>query len=180
MPTPSNMKLLARGVNVLPALLELRRHPELWNQFRDRTYTGSVHEGVDDIWVRYADGGVTAGLREHKSIWYPASIVLPNVVKLAMDLFRYAGGTTLGGVLITRIPPGRNVLPHTDTGWHAEHYKKIAIQLESHQQQAFHYEDGSLVTAPGDVFAFCNQPLHWVTNDSPIERITMIVCYTAD
>jgi aspartyl/asparaginyl beta-hydroxylase (cupin superfamily) len=89
---------------------------------------------------------------------------------------RKVGGKQLGGVLITRIPSGGEVQPHVDHGWHAGHYEKFAVQLRGNQEQAFCFEDAELRPEPGDLYTFDNARLHWVTNDSDSERITLIVC----
>lgn len=171
-----NLLPLASGLNVKPISLALRQNPHLWNQFNARTtIPGGPHDGIDDIWVRYAKS-TSEGETPHESFWYPAIEHLPMVRELAAEIMYKVKGEALGGILITRIPAGRSVKPHTDTGWHAEHYDKFAIQIESHQQQAFHFEDGSFCAAPGDLYWFRNQALHWVTNNSPVDRITLIFC----
>jgi hypothetical protein len=63
-----------------------------------------------------------------------------------------------------------------DGGWHARHYRKLALQVKGNDQQAFCFEDGEFRADPGDVYEFDNSRLHWVVNDSPTDRITMIVC----
>lgn len=93
-----------------------------------------------------------------------------------MDVLSYVQGERLGGVLITRIPPGCMVRPHIDTGWHATYYDKYAIQLRGNGKQAFHFNDTSLSAMPGDLYTFDNSKLHWVTNESDEERMTLIIC----
>lgn len=66
--------------------------------------------------------------------------------------------------------------PHVDTGWHAGFYEKAAIQIKGDARQAFHFDDASLSALDGESYAFDNSKLHWVTNDSDRERITLIVC----
>lgn len=172
---------IASGVDVLPLSLALKRHPELWNAHRMRTeHDTSPHHGVDDIWVRYNNldnyqCDAQAFAQEHDSVWYPAAAVLP-INGIIFDLMRRVEGERLGGILITRIPPGSQVKPHTDYGWHAEYYDKFAVQIESDPAQVFAFEDGSFAAAPGDVYWFDNRHEHWVTNDSKIDRITMIIC----
>lgn len=171
-----NLLPLASGLSVKPISLALRQNPDLWNQYRDRTTVkGGPHAAVDDIWVRYA-ADVKAGQSQHESLWYPAAQLLPMVRDMAFEVMHMVKGEQLGGVLITRIPAGRKVLRHEDLGWHAEYYDKFAVQVESHQQQAFHFDDGSYCAAPGDLYWFRNQAAHWVTNDSPVDRITLIFC----
>ena len=85
-------------------------------------------------------------------------------------------GERLGGVLITKIPPGVTCMPHVDGGWHAAYYDKYAVQLQSAPRQHFHFQDESLCAAPGDIYWFDNSVEHWVTNESSVDRMTMIVC----
>lgn len=166
---------IAEGVVVAPLLWALQERPELWDQDTSRTADpSSPHHGLSDIWVRYAAPGEDrAG--PHESVWYPAADLLP-VRPLVYPLLAAVGGVRLGGVLITRIPPGAECRPHRDPGWHARHYDKFAIQVASAPGQAFCFEGEQLVTRPGDVFWFDNAHTHWVTNPTPYERVTLIAC----
>jgi aspartyl/asparaginyl beta-hydroxylase (cupin superfamily) len=101
---------------------------------------------------------------------------MPSVKAAALRLCDHVGGMRLGGVLITRIPPGGEVKPHIDSGWHAEYYEKYAIQLKGNKDQGFYFEDAELHPETGDVYTFDNSKLHWVRNDSNEERMTLIVC----
>ena len=176
-----NILTVARGVNVMPLALQLRRNPQLWNQRRERTEReDSPHQGVDDIWVRYGGASYEESQEPHESVWLEPASVLPEAKSHSRAIMNLVGGHALGGILITRIPPSGQVLPHKDLGWHALNYDKFALQIASHQQQAFCYSDGQHVTAPGDVYWFNNQAEHWVINDSPVERITLIVCVKLD
>lgn len=180
MSNPKSIMRIGAGVNTMPLALALRKNPQLWNQNTDRTAPPrSPHKAVDDIWVRYAKS-YKAGQREHDSVWLPPYRVLPMVRDHVFGMMAMVNGERLGGVLITRIPAGHTVQPHQDHGWHAEYYDKIALQVEAHPQQSFNYEDGGLITAPGDIYWFNNQETHWVVNDSPVDRITMIVCIKTD
>lgn len=170
------IKLVAEGFNVIPILWALHSHPELWNQHTTRTENpASPHYGLDDIWARFGDPARAKDGGAHDSFWYPAADLL-GIKPMCYDLMRMAQGDELGGVLITRIPPGASCKPHTDPGWHARRYQKFGVQITSAPGQAFCFEGESLETKPGDVFWFDNQFSHWVTNDTPYERITMIVC----
>lgn len=179
----NNVLHLASNINVLPTLLELKNNPQLWNQYTCRTYfEGSPHQGIDDIWVRYNDFANWDPVnphefnQPHESIWYPAADKLPSIKILAHEIMYLVKGERLGGILITRIPPGGISKPHVDLGWHAEYYDKYALQLESHPQQAFCFEEGCFSARPGDLYWFNNQALHWVPNESPVDRITLIFC----
>lgn len=154
----------------------------LWNQHRLRTDLLGPHRYVSDIWVRCLDWAVMqkdpALFNEaHESSWYPMATQRLSLAKwLAEWICAQVGGEKIGGVLITKIPAGTCVLPHIDRGWHARHYQKFAFSIAAHPMQEFCFEKKRLVTVSGDWFSFDNSYTHWVTNPSPLDRITMIVC----
>ncbi len=153
---------------------EQLNNPGVWN-LHDERRKSYVHAGVDDIWLRYGRD-VQDMEAPHVSEWYPVVHEIPALWGLVRRVCRAVRATELGGVLITRIPPGGRVEPHVDRGWHAGYYEKIAVQIKGDDEQAFHFEDASLSASDGETYTFDNSRLHWVTNDSDRERITMIVC----
>lgn len=166
---------LAEGLNVGPLLWALQVHPELWDQNTSRTQDPkSPHHGLSDIWARFAAPGVD-GSQPHESIWYPCADLMP-IRQLVYPLMSFVKGDQLGGVLITKIPAGKECRPHSDPGWHARYYQKFAIQIQSAPGQAFEFDNESLVTKPGDLFWFDNAHTHWVNNPTEYDRITAIVC----
>lgn len=178
----SPIRLLFKGVDVAPLNAELAANPEVWNAYTPRREGyGGPHTQLSDYWVRYNDWANFNGDREafndpHESVWYPESELTPAVKPIVFGLMAAVDGERLGGVLITKIPAGARCLPHVDTGWHARYYDKYAVQLAGNEKQAFHFQTASLVTFPGDVFSFDNEHVHWVTNDSDEDRVTLIVC----
>ena len=167
---------LSQGLNVAGIYWNLQQNPHLWDEHTNRTVDAdSPHHGLNDIWARYGDPERTKDNLPHDAHWYPSADVL-GVKPLCFDLMRYVQGVELGGVLITRIPPGATCKPHRDNGWHALRYEKFAVQITSAPGQLFQFEGESLETKPGDVFTFNNQNLHWVTNDTKYERVTLIAC----
>ena len=154
----------------------LRDNPSLWDTDTRRTSpTDSPHHGLSDIWVRYAAPEIAHVDLPHQSVWYPCEKVL-DTKSIVMPLMAQVKGEQLGGVLITRIPPGGVCKPHKDSGWHAGYYDKFGVQIESAPGQRFCFDGESLETQPGDVFWFNNAYEHWVENPTDYERITMIVC----
>lgn len=189
------LKTLGHGMVVGPILDELDAHPELWNQHTMRTGYGDSPHHVDDIWIRYRDlaefrhsrEGLNSFLSiedfvrtEHESVWYSSIDVLPALKSLIFLVMRAFECERLGGVLITRIPPGGDVKPHTDSGWHATYYEKVAVQLRSAPGQAFWYEDGEFECESGTIYTFDNSQPHAVYNRSDQERVTCIICVRRD
>lgn len=174
-----NIQFLLRRFDVVPLASELALHPEVWNQHRWRTeHPRSPHREVDDIWIRYnAIENLGPTFNEpHESIWYPVAEKLTAVKHLVEKLVQDVGGGQLGGVLITRVPAGKQVYPHVDQGWHAGYYEKFAIQIAGNGKQAFCFDGEELRAETGDAYWFRNDVPHWVTNDSDEDRITLIVC----
>jgi hypothetical protein len=172
-------------IDHIPLLLEIKRNPSVWNRQTMRTQDPtSPHHGLDDIWVRYNKNSAcydaVEARKEHESVWYPEADSLPSVRDMAFQIMSMVRGERLGGILITRIPPGRVCRPHTDCGWHAEYYDKYAVQLESHQDQAFCFAEGRYGAAPGEIYWFNNLVEHWVTNNSAVDRITAIFCIRSE
>jgi len=169
-----NIRLLSSGNNLQGLLWKLHEHPEVWNQHTYRTASlDSPHHEADDIWVRYS-AKHDLDKQAHSSVWYPVADIL-EVKPLVMELFGHLKGTTLGGVFITRIPPGKSVKPHIDRGFHADTYHKFALQVASAPGQAFCFDDIEFVSKPGDLYGFRNDVTHWVKNESSHDRITLIV-----
>jgi|TARA_R110002126_G_scaffold152558_1_gene299646 hypothetical protein len=167
---------IARGIPVSEIYWKLQQNPHLWDNNTERTANpASPHHELNDIWARYGDPQRAVDGQPHDAHWYPSADVL-GIKPMCLDLMRFVNGVELGGVLITRIPAGATCKPHTDIGWHALRYDKVAVQITSAPGQLFQFEGESLETMPGDVFTFNNQHLHWVTNNTKYERITMIVC----
>lgn len=171
---------IAQGANVRGIHNAILRNQTLWNRHPERAV--GPHEGIDDIWIRYNakcnydPRNPAAFNAEHESVWYPAYHDLRDIDNLVFPLMAAVRGERLGGILITRVPPGHEVKWHVDTGWHAEYYDKYAIQIASNEHQQWHHRDGSIVTMPGDIYWFNNQAEHRVTNNSLEDRITLIVC----
>lgn len=175
-------------IDPIPLRLQLERNPQLWNQHNDRTTRDvTAHAAVSDIWVRYRPlDQLTAPASYNEPfaefVWYPAYHALPDLRPLVMSLMHRVGGTALGGVLITKIPPGGKVLPHSDRGtWHAEYFNtKVYTVLKANPLSVNHTEDESLVMREGENWIFDNLKLHAVDNAGDDDRITLITAIRCD
>ena len=178
----SHIGVLPQRFNVEPLRQALLAHPELWNQYKGRlNHPESPHRDTDDIWMRFAKENLghpdERVMGPHESVWYPASETLSAGRALAERMYHYVEGKEFGGVLIIRVPPGRQIYRHVDLGWHAAHYQKIAVQIEGHPDQEFAFEDGSLSALSGECYWLDNSFPHWVTNPTSKDWINMTVCY---
>jgi hypothetical protein len=179
---------IAEGIDVSGINAELAANPHLWDQHRIRkTADGTPHSRMSDIWVRYNDvapyeaSGDYRGFNDaHIPVWYEAYDALPSLRPVMFGLMARMHGEMLGGVLITRIPPGEGIARHTDSSWHVDYFEKFYLSLESAPGADFCCEhDGvteRLNPAPGDIYLFDNHKPHWVENQSERDRVTAIIC----
>lgn len=181
-PSSPSIWKVADGFEVERLQQDLAENADAWDRHTERTaFYGSPHAGVSDIWVRYRDradyrGDPSFFAEPHESVWYPVIQQLPAAWSLARKVARRMGWHTLGGVMITRIRPGHEVAWHVDSGWHANQYRKVGLQILGNQQQAFQFDDCEFRAEPGDLYEFINQRRHRVINESDSDRITMICC----
>jgi hypothetical protein len=181
----SPFRLLGTGIDVKPLLAQLDAHPELWNQHSMRRVApDSPHTQMSDIWVRYNDfrpyrdrGDFTGINDRHVPIWYPSWYVLTALQPIVRSMAAHFQAEMIGGVLITRIPPGGRIEPHTDHGWHVEYYDKFYLSLRSPPGAIFATPEQVINPLPGELWLFDNRVKHWVENrHATEERITLIVC----
>lgn len=168
--------------DVLPLRLQLERHAELWNQNTARTtLEGSAHKEISDIWLRWRPpaqlvSGDSYNEKFAELMWYPAVAFLPAARAILLDIMSRVGGLALGGALITRIPPGGAVKPHTDAmAWHANYYHlKVYTTIKSNPNCVNWTAGENLVMEEGSVWSFDNLKEHSVYNEGGDDRITMM------
>jgi hypothetical protein len=179
-----NFRLIADNFNIAPLRERLQKNPELFGlyDFRGTAYD-SPHTKMRDIWVRYNDvlpflekGDMAGFADEHEPVWYPVATQMPEVFPIVTELMERVQAKRLGGVLITKVPPGGGIDPHVDRGWHAEYYDKYYVPILNSPGATFNFPDGAIAPNDGEVYWFRNDVPHWVINDSQTDRIAMIVC----
>lgn len=173
---------VAQDLDVMPLHIRLRAHPEIFGRrnFRKDSYA-SPHSGMIDIWARYNDFSNLEDwdkfrMEPHESVWYPEVDEMPELKPIVFDLMRIVEGERLGAVLITKLPPGGEINPHIDGGWHASHYSKFYVPIQNGPGSNFYWEDGYIDPRLGEAWRFDNSVPHWVVNASDQDRISMIVC----
>lgn len=174
-----NFLHIAAGIDVAPLSAALDAQPDLFGQHNQRAVAyQSPHKAMSDIWVRYNHIDNLGPLfnHEHDAVWYPAYDQLPELAPIIFGLMGFIEGERLGGVLITKIPPGGRIDTHTDTGWHADYYEKFTIAVKSAPGAVFRFPQGDIAAVPGDCYWFDNSVPHSVENNSDEDRIALIVC----
>ncbi len=169
---------IAQNIDVKDLVRAIDLAPELWNVHSERKGSGSPHLDMSDIWLRYnhPDNKGPDFHKEHDSVWYPAYYMLPQARSLIFGVMALVDGERLGGVIITKIPSGGRIAPHIDQNWHVDYYDKFYLSLRSAPGANFYCGDEFINPKPGDLYLFDNRVEHWVENDSPSDRMTLIIC----
>ena len=162
------------------ALKNALEKTDLWDKYPFRRLRNSPHKEMVDIYVRFMNlqpylrtGDSSLLGKPHKSIWYESEIA--TLVKpIAKKIMDHVNGKQLGGILITKLPPNKQIYPHRDYGWHAEYYDKYYVCIKDGGSR-FIFEDGEINPTENDVWKFNNQQTHSVVNANK-ERFAMIVC----
>ena len=182
---------IAVNFNVMPLQIALRRQPGLFGKYKERCLGESPHRESDDIWVRYNNyenvAKVDAPLNSehpanapHRSVWYPVYYQLPQLRPLIFDLMNLVEGEDLGTVLLVKLEPGKQVYPHSDSGWSAGYYEKYFIPIQTSAKATFNFPDGVIAPELGHVYWFDNSILHSYTNNTPDDVIMLIVTIRSD
>ena len=170
---------LASGVDVVPVLLELNRAAHLWDRNPERRlYPGTPHAAMVDVTVRYmpeAQLTLEARALEHRNVFWPAWYELPSLRPMIFALMNRVACVELGSILITKLPAGGRILPHSDAGsWAPEYYNcKCHITLEgsalvSCEGEVCRFDAGSIWT-------FDNLITHSVECEGERDRVVCIV-----
>jgi len=170
---------LASGVDVLPVMLDLHRAPHLWDRNPERRlYPGTPHAAMVDITVRYMpEEQVTLDARrqEHRNVFWPAWSDLPSLRPMVFALMHRVAAVELGSILITRLPPGGEILPHSDAGsWAPEYYNTKAHVTLAGQAEVRCVEETCQFVA-GSIWTFDNLLLHSIRCTGNDDRICCIV-----
>lgn len=170
---------LASGIDTTPVLLDLLRNADLWdrNPMR-RTYEGSPHGQMVDIAVRYMpEDMVTLEARrsEHRNIFWPAWHALPSLRPMVFALMTRVQAVELGSILITKLPPGGEILPHSDAGSWAPEYYTTKAHVTLAGQAVTTCEGEQCLQRQGECWTFDNLLMHSIKNVGENDRICCIV-----
>lgn len=175
-----NFLCLARGVNILPLACEILRQPHLW---REDTYLRDYPQGpfrdVETIFLRFPPASVTELERSqkdpHECVWMDGALHLPAARPLIFALMAQVQGERLGRVMVNKIVPGGRIYPHADTPEHAQYWDRFHYVVMSAPGVNFRCGNETIGMQAGDLWWFQNALEHEVVNNSPQDRIHLIM-----
>lgn len=176
-----NFQLLADNVNVTPLMQELQRQPELWDQNTLRTkHPGTAHSQVSDIWLWFNrlpknNDEIFQVVNDKEVIPYKGWRLLPSARPIIFALMNQVQAVRLGRVMITRLPPGKEISPHKDGGAPATYFQRYQVALQCLPGNVFNIGNENVGFVSGQVWHINNKEEHSVINNSKDDRIVMIV-----
>lgn len=176
---------LIGSADVLPVMMTLQQHAELWNEHRFRTsYVGTPHGDVDDILLRFSSPDKTADpaviedvLQDTAPVFYPAWHALPQVRPIVFDAMRRMEAVALGRVIISRLRPGGCILAHSDAdgAYTAQEGLRLHIALQGEPGSLYHCGGETVTMRTGQVWWFDHRAVHSVENNSTDDRIHLMI-----
>ena len=167
-----NFHRLAQGLAIGPLMATLMRHPELWDEDRTRTtIPGGPHAEAQDVILRFGKPSIDdTGPFENRP-----SMGTLGAMATVLGVMQLVGGSELGRVMITRLGPGKCILPHADEGLYPERFTRHQIMLQCDPGNVFKCGGESLAPNTGDLFWFNHRLEHEVINNSAHDRIALII-----
>ena len=172
-----NFLQVASSVNVIPLLQQIYNNDHLWKKDQIRQeYADSPHKDVQDILIRFSD---TSDKQVGDCLlceWTEASFLLPEARIISLAIMSMMRAEILGRVMITRLPPGKKILPHSDIrGEYAQFYTRYHVPLMSDPGVQFSCGGETINMLPGTVWWFNGHLEHAVINNSASDRLNLIV-----
>ena len=171
-------QLLASNLDVGRILNEILRRPDLWDENNLRTtHPGTAHSQVSDIWVWFnkLPKDESEVINDKEVIPYRAWKQIPALRNVIFALMRQVDAVRLGRVIITRLPPGKEITPHVDGGAPAEYYSRSHLAIQCLPGNIFQMEEEKVSFQTGQIWWIDNKKLHSVVNNSSDDRIVCII-----
>jgi hypothetical protein len=167
-----NFHRLAQGLAVGPLMASIARHPDLWDSDKLRTgIANGPHAEASDIILRFGKPDIND--------LYPSddrpAMALLGAKGMALQIMTLVGGSELGRVLVTRLEPGKHILPHADEGTYSDRFDRYHVCLQSLPGNLFRCGDEAISPETSDLWWFNSSIEHEIANNSKDDRITLIV-----
>lgn len=180
------MLKIAQGIDVMPLMMAIQRHPMLWGENPIRTeMPDSPHVDAEDVLLRFetvaaapGDPDLLARMNAAPMEFQPAWYELPEVKQLIMPMLARVGAYELGRVILAKLRPGRAILPHADTTGAYAGIKDMArhhLVINGAPGNQFHVEQESAQMLTGELWLIDNRRNHSALNGSADDRIHLIV-----
>jgi mannose-6-phosphate isomerase-like protein (cupin superfamily) len=118
--------------------------------------------------------------REHRNVFWPAWYALPALRPVVFGLMARVQAVELGSILLTRLPPGKQIEPHSDAGNWAPAYYNCKAHWTVQGSAIVRCEDEACEFVAGSVFTFDNLLTHSIENHGDEHRVCVIVSMRAE
>lgn len=167
-----NIEILASDINTLPFLVEIQDQPELWLFDTGRQDNIVVQQHTQNITLvnGIIEGEFTHDKFNDSQLYAKTALYdkFPKITSILHKVFPHG----LSRIMIVKLLPGKEVLPHIDHGAYYRARNRFHLVL----QGEYEYEvgDEKIVAKPGMLFRFNNQLMHRAVNLTAGDRISII------
>lgn len=176
------------GIDVMPVLIALHRHPELWGR-RTFRQTVKANSETECILLRYQNApqenlyrynlstmddceAAHRGLECYDMEEYSLLPEVRPIVRLIMDR---VGAERLGRVLFAKLPPGKRVYPHDDGGLYVDYYHRVVVPIQAECGNISRIGDEHNIMLPGEAWFYDYKTEHEAVNESNEDRIHLFI-----
>ena len=164
---------LAEDIVTLPIMNSIMRNGDLWNIDKMRTtFNGTPHAQVSDIILRFGDiDGIDLETSDRD-----AMKTIVGAKQMALSIMQLTGGSRLGRVIVSKLEPGKKILPHKDVvGDYSKYYTRYALVLQGLPGSIFCIEDEAVNMVTGELWWTDVHSMHEIINNSKDDRVHMLV-----
>ena len=161
---------------------EIEEHSHLWTDVGLRTgidHDLNPFQYQSEIILRFNDpsqiNAPDYDWRESKN--FPPMLILNKCRQYVHTLAFHFQAERIGRAMITNLPAGAVILPHSDAGWGSpitDYYNRYHLSLKDNYGTVFRCGKEYFRPEPGTVFQFDNSLEHEVINNGESDRWTLI------
>jgi ribosomal protein S18 acetylase RimI-like enzyme len=174
-----NLEILKEGVEVGPLVAAIAENSEIWEMYTQRQTMAAAQVESQAYLLRWSKGATDLESSHNQdecedlgALHEMASLVAPLVDEVMKAVGEYG---RLGRVMLTRLPMGGQIATHTDEGYYADNYCRFHICLKAGRWNKFVVGGTEYIIKPGQLFWFNHKKPHSVLNNSPGDRLHLIV-----
>lgn len=178
--------LLTDRLDVSKALASVLGVPGLWHErtFRQRAQANSETECIflryqtatqQELYGYNTSNEWEAIARGLECVDLPEYFMLPAIREIVQQIQWLTCSDRLGRVILVKLPAGKRVYPHSDSGNYANYYQRICIPLLSEPGNVMREGDEVQYMKPGEAWFIDLDVEHEAENLSDQDRITLFV-----
>lgn len=171
-----NFELISDDFECRPALAQIDEKKHLFGTRTLRQkYPGSAHADTETIFLRWAQHDTIESVMGSTSVVdQPEMKELNQTWPIIHRVLTAVEATELGRVILVKLCPGGQIIPHIDEGVYADKFERFHVVLQARDFR-FWCGDESTLMHSGELWWFNHKKQHSAINASGDDRIDLII-----